>query len=415
MIKEIADREDVTCVVIGRITGDGLIILHDETDGTDPVRLPLDRILENYPQKTFEDTRVEPQLEPLVLPDDLTVSSALELVLKDVASGSKQFLMHKVDHSVGGLVIQAQQVGPNQLPISDHAIVAQSHFSPHGIAASIGEMPLVGLISAQAMPHMAFAEALLNMCGAKVTHPGDIKFSANWMVAAKLLGEGAWLYDAASSLSEMCCRFGVKSAPINPDGGKDSLSMAAKAIMPDGGRGTVIGPGQLVLSFYGPMNDVEVAVTSELKQAGRKIVLIDMANGKRRLGGSSLAYVNRQAGNECPDVEDEGLLLRGFQAVQEMVEQGLISAVHDTVGDGGIIVNLCEMAFAGNLGLDVDFGHSKHGLFETLFAQEACVIVECVDEKKVFETLRRENIPYQTIGKSVITSFCEDDINIKVN
>ena len=74
---------------------------------------------------------------------------------------------------------------------------------------------------------------------------------------------------------------------------------------------------------------------------------------KQRLGGSALAQVLSQLGDEAPDIDDPALLKAVFEAVQEMVASGAIVACHD-VSDGGLIVTLLEMAFAGDKGWRVE-------------------------------------------------------------
>ncbi len=155
-----------------------------------------------------------------------------------------------------GLVAQQQCVGPLQLPISDVAVFAQSHQDLTGLATSIGEQPIKGLIDPVAMARLSLGEALTNLvsaparptatparqhlptsralrcspvrrprpwlrCGASNVERGccvymcvcvcaqvlaratslpDVRASVNWMYAAKMKSEGAAMYDAAISL-----------------------------------------------------------------------------------------------------------------------------------------------------------------------------------------------------------------------
>lgn len=62
----------------------------------------------------------------------------------------------------------------------------------------------------------------------------DVKCSGNWMWAAKLPGEGAAL---AKACKAMCTVMGELGVAV--DGGKDSLSMAARV-----GKETVKAPGE---------------------------------------------------------------------------------------------------------------------------------------------------------------------------
>jgi hypothetical protein len=99
-----------------------------------------------------------------------------------------------------GLVAQQQCVGPLQLPISDVAVFAQSHQDHTGLATSIGEQPIKGLLDPAAMARMAMGEAITNLCWASATSLADVKASVNWMYAAKMKSEGAAMYEAACAL-----------------------------------------------------------------------------------------------------------------------------------------------------------------------------------------------------------------------
>src|SRR4030066_1680177 len=71
IFQEICFREKVPCAVIGQITGDGYIVLYDETDGSTPVNLNLEKILGDMPQKTFHLERIPIKTHPLKFPWDL--------------------------------------------------------------------------------------------------------------------------------------------------------------------------------------------------------------------------------------------------------------------------------------------------------------------------------------------------------
>ena len=290
----------------------------------------------------------------------------LEKVLRLPSVGSKRFLTNKVDRCVTGLVAQQQCVGPLQLPIADYAVIAQSHFGLSGGVTSIGEQPIKGLIDPKAMARLSAAEAITNMMCARVSALSDVKASGNWMYAAKLPGQGAEVYDAAVALRETLISLGVAI-----DGGKDSLSMAAKA-----GGETVMAPGAFVLSCYVTSPDITKGVTPDLKLAdeGGVLLHLDLAEGKRRLGGSALAHAFGQVGSEVPDLESSDVLVDAFAATQELLETRKISAGHD-ISDGGLAITLLEMAFAGNCGINVNLS-GEASAFEALFAEELGLVLE---------------------------------------
>ncbi len=401
-------REKVPVTVIGEITGDGHIVLYDEADNATPVNLDLQKILGDMPQKIFHLERVPSKTRPLTLPENLTVGDALHRVLRLLSVGSKRFLTNKVDRSVTGLIARQQCAGPLQLTVSDLAVTAQSHLSVTGAAIAIGEQPVKGLLNPSAMARMSVGEALTNILWAKISALSDIKCSANWMWAPKLPGEGAKLYDAAVAMKDIMVEFGIAV-----DGGKDSLSMAARVVHPSGRTETVKSPGTLVISAYATCPDITKVITPDIKKPGRsRLLYIDLGSGQNRLGGSALAHCYGQIGDESPDLDNPALLRKSFHAIQCLIEKNFITAGHDR-SDGGLITTLLEMAFSGNCGIEIDFSRedvretrSENGPHESislLFSEELGLVFEYDpdDEYGVTSVLNMHGVSHRIIGKSV--------------
>ena len=106
---------------------------------------------------------------------NINFSTALEKVLKLLSVGSKRFLTNKVDRSVTGLIAQQQCIGPFHTPLSNFALVAQSHMDIKGVASSIGEQPIKGLLNPAIMARMVVGECLTNLMWVKITQFTDIK------------------------------------------------------------------------------------------------------------------------------------------------------------------------------------------------------------------------------------------------
>ncbi|MCO5604002.1 hypothetical protein L7F22_058159 [Adiantum nelumboides] len=278
-----------------------------------------------------------------------------------------------------------------------------------GGACAIGEQPIKGLLNPKAMARLAVGEALTNLVWAKVTALEDVKASGNWMYAAKLEGEGACMYDAAVAL-----RNAMIDLKIAIDGGKDSLSMAAQA-----GGELVKAPGDLVISVYAPCPDITKTVTPDLKLGDKGVILlIDLAKGKRRLGGSALAQVFDQIGDDCPDVDDVLYLGKAFSAVQRLLDKKTISAGHD-ISDGGVVVALLEMAFSGNCGLKVCLQTSEEvqltgrPLFEVLFAEELGLLLEIHQnmQEEVVSELAAAGVSCAVIGRGTASPVIDISVN----
>lgn len=118
------------------------------------------------------------------------------------------------------------------------------------------------------------------------------------------------------------------------DGGKDSLSMAAKV-----GNETVISPGEVTMTLYAPCPDITKTVTPDLKLYNTGVLyFIDLSGNETNtsttkkhypLGGTSLSTVYGQLGNESSDVNDIELLKRTFETIQKLIDQRLIVSGHD--------------------------------------------------------------------------------------
>lgn len=388
MFEEMAKRENCPIAIVGEVTGDGRVVVHDSRDGTTPVDLPLDLVLGKMPQKTFVDNHVEAKLSPFKLPEGTTVMDALDRVLRLLSVGSKRFLVHKVDRSVTGLCAQQQCVGPLQLPLSNVGVTAHTHFGITGTAVACGEQPIKGLIDSAAMARMTVAEAMTNIVWAKMSKIEDIKASGNWMYAAKLPGEGAKMWDACVALRDCLLELGV-----GIDGGKDSLSMAARC-----GDEVTKAPGELTMTCYVTCPDITKTVTPDLKcpPSGSKLLFIDLGDGKMRMGGSALAQVYSQIGNECADIENFSVFKKAMEVTQDLIDKRSIRAGHDR-SDGGLATTLLEMAFAGNCSIDVTIPSTDGSDMDVLFNEEAGLVIE-VDSSMVDSIVAK----YSSAGVSAI-------------
>lgn len=393
---EICKREKVEYEHLGEITGDGHIVVHDTKDNSNPVNLKLSKILGEIPQKTFRDSTIPLSLKKIELSDKFNFKDILTNVLSLVSVGSKRFLTNKVDRSVTGLIVRQQCCGPAQLTVSDVAVIAQSHFSNSGAAIAIGEQPIKMLIDPCAGARMSVGEALTNIVWAKIGSLENIKCSANWMLAAKLSGEGSVLYRAARAMSDLMINLGIAV-----DGGKDSLSMAVRVE-----EEIVKSPNELTISAYADVPDIKKIITPDIKKPGQsELWLIDIGTGKNRTGGSALAHSLKQLGNESPDVDDFKILKKSFFAIQQMITEDTILSGHDR-SDGGLITTILEMVFAGNCGIDISLKLQKSDVLPYYFNEELGFVVEVgLNNKEKFKkTVEKYNLEKITsfIGKTIV-------------
>ncbi|XP_062608746.1 phosphoribosylformylglycinamidine synthase-like isoform X1 [Saccostrea cucullata] len=411
LVQKIADRERCPVNFVGTITGDGRIKLEGFKKETTedistpskkrkktinfPVDLDLEHVLGSMPRKVFKLQRITPSPSTLSLPENLRVRDSVERVLRLPSVASKRYLTNKVDRCVTGLVAQQQCVGPLHTPLADVGVTALSYLDKVGSCTAIGEQPIKGLISPACGARLSVAEALTNLVFAKVTGIKDIKCSGNWMWPAKLPGEGAALLEACSAMCDI-----MKHLGIAVDGGKDSLSMAARV-----GDQTVKAPGTLVISAYAACPDITLTVTPDLKCPDNKgcLLLVDLGGGNHRMGGSALAQCYKQLGDLCPDLDQPDVFCKAFNVTQKLIGERKISAGHD-VSDGGLITAMMEMAFAGNCGIDVnlEFIQEEFSAIDVLFSEELGLILEVpfIESTTVLGEYAAQNVPCYLIGHS---------------
>ncbi|MCJ1341117.1 hypothetical protein MMC09_006413 [Bachmanniomyces sp. S44760] len=391
--KKIANRERCGYSLVGKAKrkeheDERLVLMdRDSTEHPQPIDLPMTVLFGKPPKmtKAVESRRLPlPSFDSslrLYLPKTALnglLDEAVKRVLTLPAVGSKSFLVTIGDRTVGGLTARDQMVGPWQVPVADVSVTATSLTLgiKTGEAMAMGEKPSLALISPAASARMAVAEALMNMAAADLVNRLDrIRLSANWMAASSHPGEGAALYEAVEAIGmDLCPKLGI-SIPV----GKDSMSMKMKWKDQEAQESTeVIAPLSLVVSSFAPVAHVNRTWTPTLRRledVGETVLLfVDLSDGRKALGGSALAQVFGQVGNESPDLHDVDILKDFFDATQQLQEAGIVLAYHDR-SDGGLFTTLVEMMFAGRCGVEVMLDGLCHSssvqdLNETLFNEE---------------------------------------------
>jgi len=357
-----------------------------------PIDLPMDVLFGKAPKMQRNTERKPKRLDIVPDLDGIVLEEAIRRVLRQPAVGSKSFLVTIGDRSVGGLCSRDPMVGPWQVPVADCAVTLSDFDGYAGEAMAMGERTPVAVWSSPASARLAVGEAVTNLAAAAIADIGEIRLSANWMAAIGAPGEDAALFDAVQAVGmELCPQLGI-SIPV----GKDSLSMQAVWQL-DGRKQTTVAPVSLIVSAFARVTDVRQALTPQLRMdAGpSELWLIDLGAGKNRLGGSALAQVYNRAGGLPADVDKPERLKRFFAAIQDANAKGLLLAYHDRA-DGGAVVSLIEMAFAGHCGLDVELNGWGESTLQALFSEElgAVVQIRTSDRDAFREALGAHNLDH---------------------
>ena len=357
-------RERCPWAVLGRMDDGGRIRLSCNS-GQAPVDMPLALLFGGASGVSMRIEGAEARSEALDL-SGIEAHEAINRLLAMPAVADKSFLIHIGDRTVGGLVARDQLVGPWQVPVSDVAVTARDYFGHAGEAMAVGERTPAAVLDTAAASRLALAEALMNMAAADIAHTGAVRISANWMAAPSEPRQASGLRRAVEALSACCREIGV-AAPV----GKDSLSMRTSWQDDEGREHTVTAPVSLVVTAFAPVRDIRRTLTPQLAdRPGTRLLLLDLSLGRDRLGGSCLAQAFGRSGGAPADLEDAPLLAALVKTLRQLAREGVALAWHDR-SDGGLLVTLCEMAFAGRLGMSISLpGVAGGALLGRLFAEE---------------------------------------------
>ena len=425
LFQSFCERERCPFSVVGVATQERQLVLTDGDAALQQVDMPMEVLLGKPPKMHRDVKRVHRSEKPI----DLTGVDLQSMVLKVLSHptvASKRFLVTIGDRAVGGLTHRDQMVGPWQVPVADCAVTLADFKGFAGEAMSMGERTPLAALNAPASGRMAIAEAITNLLAAPI-ELNRVKLSANWMAVCGEEGEDAALYDTVHAVGmELCPALGI-SIPV----GKDSLSMRTQWRQDDKDY-KVTSPVSLIVSAFASLADVRQTLTPQLNaQEETTLVLVQLGLGARRMGGSILGQVLNQFGDVVPDLDNPQDLVQLVKAINQLRSENKILAYHDR-SDGGLLATVCEMAFAGQVGVALnvdilitesdgiqdsraDYGDSKNWgtqvnarrealTLEALFNEELGVVLQVkTDERNaVMQTLREHGLSKHShfVGKT---------------
>lgn len=391
-IKRIANRERSPMYVVGETTNDMKLVFKEE-NGKNPIDLKLEDFFGKAPKTIIKDETID-YLYKNPEYDIANIDTYLKNVLQLEAVACKDWLTNKVDRSVTGKVARQQTQGEIQLPLSDLGAVALDYRGRSGIATSIGHASQSAIVDPAAGSVLAIAESLTNIVFAPFEDGlKSISLSANWMWPCKNPGEDSRLYRAVEACSDFACSLG-----INIPTGKDSLSMTQKY-----GQDKVYSPGTVIISAAGEVKNIRKIVSPVLAYIkGTYLYYIDFSFDTFKLGGSAFAQTLNTVGEEVPTVTDAEYFKNTFNAVQELIDRGLILAGHD-ISAGGMITSMLEMCFANpHGGLEARLDKIHHSdLIKILFSENPGILIQVKHHHLVEKILDDYGVGFAIIARPI--------------
>jgi phosphoribosylformylglycinamidine synthase len=392
LLRDVSERERAPMYEIGEATGDHQFTFEHADGRTKPIDLKLEDMFGNPPKTIMKDQTIARQYEEMTF-EISQIPEYVKGVLQLEEVACKDWLTNKVDRSVTGKVAKQQCAGPLQLPLNNLGVTALDYQGVKGLATSVGHAPAVALISPENGSVLSIAEALTNIMWAPIEGGlSGVSLSANWMWPCKNPGEDARLYRAVKAASDFALALG-----INIPTGKDSLSMTQKYKDNE----VVYAPGTVIISAAGEVKDIKKVIEPVIRDVPESVIIyIDLSKDNFKLGGSCFGQTINKLGNNAPGVKDPAYFKIVFDAIQKLIDKGLILAGHD-ISAGGMVTTLLEMTFSQNKwGLDIDLSSVQEAdLTKTLLSQNPGIIIQVDGENEAVKILEDEGIAFKKIGK----------------
>jgi phosphoribosylformylglycinamidine synthase subunit PurSL len=339
---ELCQGEGVEATTIGRFTDTGQLVLkyHDQQVAD----LSMSFLHNGRPPVIREANFNPAPPRPLRLEPKSRYDQDLLKILSSLNVCSKEWVIRQYDHEVQSGSVVKPLVGAHSDGPSDAAVVRPDLRSLRGIVIACGMNPHYGDFDPYWMAASAIDEAVRN-CVAVGADPTRIAILDNFCWGnterPEVLGS---LVRAALACRDVAVAW---STPFVS--GKDSLNNEFSYEDASGRKITVSIPPSLLITALGQIEDIGRAVTMDAKAPGNLIYLVGQT--KTELGGSHFALVNSLEGGTAPQV-DVASAPKIFAAVHGAINQGLVRSCHD-LSEGGLAVAAAEMAFAGDLGLEL--------------------------------------------------------------
>ncbi|MFO1008329.1 MAG: phosphoribosylformylglycinamidine synthase subunit PurL [Planctomycetaceae bacterium] len=346
---QLCASEGVEAVAFGKFSNDKRLRLfyHGEPVGNVAMsflhdgRPPVNREAVYLPPKESATLSAKSVTTKSTGADDF--NATLKRILGSLNVCSKEWIIRQYDHEVQAGSVVKPLVGVAHDGPSDAAVVRPDLSSMRGAVISNGMNPRYGDFDPYWMAAAAIDESLRN-CVAVGADPSQIAILDNFCwgnterpeTLGSLVRAALGCHDAALAYN----------TPFIS--GKDSLNNEFKYDDAHGQKQVITIPSSLLISAIGQIDNVENAVTMDLKAAGNRLILVGQT--KSELGGSHFAFVQGLEGGTVPRV-DFAQAPKTLQAVHSVLKAGLVRSCHD-LSEGGLAVALAEMAFAGGLGVE---------------------------------------------------------------
>jgi phosphoribosylformylglycinamidine synthase II len=312
--------------VIGEVTDTGRMEL--VWNGDTVADIPLEPLADEAP--LYERPYAIPKApEPLTnIPESIDIAADLLKLMGSPDLASRRWIYQQYDQQVGGDTVQR--------PGGDAAVV-RVHGSKKALAITTDCTPRYCYADPVEGGKQAVAEAYRNLCAVGAT-PLAITNCLNFgnPQRPEIMGQ---LVGCLEGMGQACraLDFPVVSGNVslyNETKNEDGTSLAILPTPAIGGLGL--------------LEDWQKSATIGFKAPGEQLILI--GHSKSHVGQSLWLEVCHGRREGPPPPVDLNAERRAGECIRDLIQQGLVSAVHDC-SDGGAAVAVAEMALASGIGI----------------------------------------------------------------
>jgi len=404
-LQKLCDTFDTDLTDIGAITGSGRLVVR--YDGNIVLDLANDFLHEGIPQRQLHAKIDQPTFRapiPNSQFPNIDPNTTLLKLLSHPNIASKSAVIRIYDHEIQGGTVVKPLTGVEADAPSDATVLKPIGTKGlKGIVLSNGINPEYGKRDAYKMAWAVIDEAVRNAV-AVGADPERIAILDNFCWGDPLRPE------TLGSLVEACrgCHDAALLYGTPFISGKDSLNN--EYLGSDGQRHAI--PPTLLISAIGIIEDVNAAITMDLKEAGDDIYLIGQFQPV--FGGSHVSMMTSQTADEpVPDVAE--ITPRVYEALHQAITSNLIRAAHD-LSEGGLAVAAAEMCIGGRLGLKLEsnvwddhtralFGESTGTLLVEVRKQDRekfLALFEGLPLQQIGTVIENQTLSMSTHGSSVM-------------
>ncbi len=375
IFKRTCEIENAPFSIVGEIEEGTQFTVVDKTTWEIVMDMDMEELLwENVPVQ-LEDKTVQIDGWELDI-NSMDLSESMRNILAHPTVADKSVYITIWDRTVQWKTVQDQMVWPWQIPVSNVGVTLLWMEGKTGKAITTWERTPLAIINPAASVRMGIGESITNLFSASIEDFDSMVISGNWMAARSHPGQLAALDTWVKAAEKLCIALGI-SIPV----GKDSLSLKSQSESWE----HVVSPLSFVATVHAQTLDAYKTLTPELQRVEEsELFLIDLWEGKNRMGWSMLAQISDQFWNETPDVDNPEMLLWFMKVMRELHEKWILLAYHDR-SDGWLFTTLSEMSFASHLWLDIDINDTswsaKVDFMRSLFSEELWVVIQVENSK----------------------------------